>query len=326
MKSLSKHIRRFFQLLPSLLILSVSFSGSAQEPCTIGLDKAPDIRGIKLGMTISELKILYPNLTEPKERDEAGTSAIYLQGIENEKLKGIESLFVHFFRGRVYHISARYKLADANEANEVAKLLDLPKKDYARTECQGFGASVFRYSDKTVSLDLTDTLAQIKVLALHSELTEKSAECQKLPVLRGISLGMSVAKFRGLYPSQVIRNRTEVGELVLRKISGDDARLAGITTLWAYFLDGALYFLVIDYSNQIEWKSIDQFVEYFSKATGLQTKWDGSFNDRTLRCERFIVTAELKDSRPRIKLQDRTSAVKLNKREETLKSPGTFRP
>jgi hypothetical protein len=138
---------------------------------------------------------------------------------------------------------------------------------------------------------------------------------------------MTANQFRSLYPrAQIVKKRPEVGELVLRNIGSDNQRLRGIGTLWTYFLDDTLYFIVIDYADQIQWKDIDQFVEQFSKATRLRTKWVGYLNSRTLRCRGFVIEAELIANHPRVRIQDRAAIIKLNKREEQLKSPANFRP
>jgi hypothetical protein len=303
-----------------------------QEPCTLGIDRAPTIRGIRLGMTLSEVKALYPGVSEPKERDEVGESlTIHRPGVDtnDERLKGIDYLALHFFGGRLYVIGVSYKEPSYwQEVTELTKSMGLPtNEDYARVECRGFSASIFRHSDKTLTLDLTDTVAQQKIIALSNEMKENSADCQISPTLRGIGLGMALAKFRTLYPrSREVRNRPEVGELILHDISAGNARLNGITDLWLYFLDGKLYFFAIDYGNQVQWESIDQFVEQFSKGAGLRTKWEGFTETRTLLCRSFAAVASIKDGHPRIAIQDRAAAAKLTKREERLKSPASFRP
>ena len=317
-------------LIISIILFASSvkvWSNALQQTCEIGIDKAPVVRGIKLGMTFSEVKSLYPSISEPTERDEVGLSGILIQG-GDEKLKGIDSLFLHFFRARVYYISARY---DQNYSDEVAKLtgpIGRSTKEYARTECQGFTVSVFRPSDnKRVHLDLTDTSAQTKIIALQNELKENSADCQRPPEIRGIRLGMTTAQFQRLYPkAQVVRKRSDVGEVVFRNINSEAPNLKGIVSLLSYFLDGQLYFFVVDYDDRIKWIGIDQFVERFSEPLGLRKKWDGYFDDRTLRCHSFIVKAEMLTGRPRISIQDRNAVSKLNKREEQLKSPANFRP
>jgi hypothetical protein len=321
---------RLFLISTITVVGFLTVGGQTPEPCLLTLDKAPSIRGIRLGMTISDVKAIYPVISEPRERDEVGTSAtLYSPGIDDadERLKGLDSIFLQFFGGRVYHLSIRYK--DPNHAQEIielAKQLNFPKNDYARVTCQGFEVSIFRHSGSQ-TLDLTDTSAQRKIAKRLAEIEEDAPDCQKPPTIRGIELGMTVTKFRSVYTNaQIARKRNEVGELVLRARSQDEPRLKGISTLWAYFLDSELYFLVVDYSNQIEWKGIDQFVEQFSRRTGLRTKWKGYSEDRTLRCRRFVVKAEITADHPRVTIQDRVAVIKLNKREEELKSPSNFRP
>ena len=317
-------------LIISIVLFASSvkvWSNPLQQTCAIGIDRAPVIRGIKLGMTFSEIKSLYPSISELTERDEVGVSAILVRG-GDEKLKGIESLFLHFFRARVYYISAKYDQDYSSEVAELTEPVGISIKDYARTECQGFTLSVFRPSDnKSVHLDLTDTAAQTKISAIQNELKENSADCQRPPEIRGIKLGMTTPQFQRLFPkAQVVRNRSDVAEVVFRSINSGDQNLKGIVSLLSYFLDGQLYFIVVDYDDRIKWAGIDQFVERFSEPLGLRTKWDGYFDDRTLRCHSFIVKAEMATGRPRITIQDRNAVSKLNKREEQLKSPANFRP
>ena len=95
-------MRLFFAAIVSVLLLHISTVGQAQEPCKVELDKAPVTRGIRLGMTLTEVKVVYPNISEPTERDEIGESNVLILGSQaGEKLKGVESIFLLFFNGRV---------------------------------------------------------------------------------------------------------------------------------------------------------------------------------------------------------------------------------
>jgi hypothetical protein len=331
-------MRFFFTSTIILLVVPLAVAGQLQGPCTLGLDKAPVIRGIRLGMTISEVRTLYPIIGEPKERGTDGTSdmSYFKSDGYHEGLKGIHSLILFLFNGRVYHISVDYDEPDYwRELTELVKPIGLPNEGFAAAQCRGFRVTVFRHSDRQ-TLWVSDSLAEKKVSKYRNELEENSADCQTAPVIRRVSLGMTTTQFRSLYPrAQVAMKRSEVGELVLRNINVADPRLKGISALWAYFLDDALYFLVVDYTNQIEWKDIDQFVEQFSRSTGYRTKWEGYDENpeiraltptRTLRCHGFIIGAKMTDGGPKLWIQERTAVSKLNKREEQLKSPTTFRP
>jgi hypothetical protein len=299
-----------------------------QGPCTVGIDKVPAIRGLRLGMTISEVKALYSGISEPNNRDEVGRSMVMIRGAQdNDRLKGIDYLFLSLFNGKVFSMSVSFKEQSNSEVDDLVRALSLTKNgDYATAYCEGFNASIFRHSDSQ-TLDLMDTLALNKIVILSNEMKENSADCQSAPTVRGIGLGMALTKFKSLYPGSQELKRSEVGELVLHSISTGNARLS-VTDLWLYFLDGKLYFFAIDYSNQIQWKSIDQFVEQFSKGVRLRTKWEGAeFSDsRTLLCHSIAVVASMKDGHPRIAIQDRAAAANLTKREERSKSPSSFRP
>ncbi len=280
-------------------------------------------------MTLSEVKATYPGISEPTERDEVGTSTVYIfGGGDSEKLKGVKSVVLQLSNGRIFYISAQYDKSYESEVLEITEPLGLPNKDYARTDCQGFDAVLFRSTDsKTLDFTLTDSVAQRKIVALTNEIKENAADCQNAPVMRGLRLGMNINQFRVLFPSaQMVRTREQLGEVALRIINLREPRLEGIGTLLTYFLDGKLYFIMIDYTGQIEWKGLDQFVEHFSKATGLRTKWEGYLESRTLRCHSFIVKAQMNDGKPRVIIQDRAAVLQLNKREEQLKLPSSFRP
>jgi hypothetical protein len=309
--------------LSKLVLSNEAELKAEQKPCTLGIERAPVIRGIRLGMTLSEAKALYPNISALRVRDGSGVFEAYIpEEGRSEKLKGVQYLFLDFFNDKLYYIMLSYNLDYRQEVAELAESVGLSNANYATANCEGFSATVSLYT-----IYLTDTRSANKVAALK----ENSAECQRSPVIRGVRLGMSSAQFKTLYPlARIIRKRTEVGEIVFRS-TGDDARLKGISTLWTYFLDGKVYFLVVDYSSQIEWASLDQFVEQFSKTTGLRKEWDGPREDsggadRTLLCHDFTVRAKWIGGHPRVMIAARSEVLKLTKREEQSKSPASFRP
>jgi len=309
---------------------------SEQKPCTLGIEKAPAIRGIRLGMTVSEVRAIHPTIAESNTRDTANISMKYsaVRGKPDKTLNGIASLFLDFFQGRLWMITVFYEHNNAQEIEPILTVLSLPKEAGSRAICQGFEAKLDQiFTQVEWEVSLMDTAAAEKRAALAVEksiaLEEKkgNAQCERSPVIRGVKLGMTSTQFKTLYPhARIVSKRTEVGELVFRSLGGDDARLQGIGTLWTYFLDGKVYFMVVDYSSKIEWKSLDQFVEQFSKRTGLRKKWDVALSDRTLRCSDFTVQAKWSAGHPRVLISDRSEVLKLTKREERSKSPASFRP
>jgi hypothetical protein len=181
-------------------------------PCTLEVGEAPSIRGIKLGMTVSEVKGLYPNIKEPSKPDEIGISTVlYSPSIIQapiEKLKGIDSLFLLFFKGKLYDIDVSYKEPSYwQEISELAKplnLLNLPDKNYATAKCQGFEATIFHHSDDQ-KLTLSDTRVGMVIGALLIEQEENAKDCRNPPIIRGIGLGMALSQFKILFPhAQVI--------------------------------------------------------------------------------------------------------------------------
>jgi hypothetical protein len=78
------------------------------------------------------------------------------------------------------------------------------------------------FLNKSVHLDLTDTSAQTKIIALQDELKENAADCQRPPEIRSIRLEMTTVQFQRLYPkAQIVRKRSDVGEVVFRNITSE---------------------------------------------------------------------------------------------------------
>jgi hypothetical protein len=245
----------------------------------------------------------------------------------DKNLHGINSLYLSFFGDRLWHISVFYPRNEAQEIEPIVTSLNMPNEDRSSAVCQGFKADLdLRSPDWQLSLG--DTVAAQKIRALEiREMQKIAAQCQKSLVIRGVRLGMSSTQFKALYPrAKMIRKRTEVGELVYRNVSSQDAGLKAVRTLTSSFLDGKLFYVVIDYATQIEWEGIDQFVEQFTKGTGLPKNWDSYHESRTLQCPSFVVEAEMTAGHPRVAISDRAEVLKLTKREERLKSPSSFRP
>jgi hypothetical protein len=155
---------------------------------------------------------------------------------------------------------------------------------------------------------------------------ENSPGCKVAPTIRDIKLGMSAGQFTGLYPrSKIVRKRNEVGEWVSWVNAGNEQRLKGVEQLFAFFLDGNLLSFSIYYDNQIEWKGVDQFVEQFSRSTGVPAQWSGN-GGRWLLCKSFYINAELVYGKPRVRIIDVAGLNNLAEREKRLKSPSNFRP
>ena len=307
-----------------------------RHPCTVAIDKAPLIRDIRLGMAVAEVRALHPSIVNWNGSVVHNALDITMKyaatsSSGDKNLAGIASLYLSFFRGHLWNITAFYEPANAKEIDPIIAPLNMPKEAGSETICRGFGVrlgNLLPSSDQwELSLYSTVIEKEIADLEIAAEVKKNNATCQKSPVIRGVTLGTSIAEFKSLHPhAKVIRNRAEVGETVFRSLGNDDARLQGIGTLWTYFLDGKVYFLVVDYGREIEWKNLDQFVEQFSKTIGLRKEWDMSVDGRILGCRDFTVEAKWSVDHPRVMIMNRSETLKLTKREERSKSPSSFRP
>jgi hypothetical protein len=341
---------------------ALSVEKRGREGCTLGIDKAPAIRGIRLGMTVADVLAIHPTISESNDRRTAAfergwrTMSVDMRysaasSAPDKSLHGIDSLYLSFFGDRLWHMSIFYPRNEAQEIETIVTSLNMPNEDRSSALCQGFKVELSNLTRfDPWQLSFGDIVAAEKMRALEiREMQKIAAQCPMSPVIRGVQLGMSSTQFRTLYPrAKMIRNRAEVGELVFRSIGIEDARLKGINTLRSFFLDGKLYFLAIEYANQIEWQGVDEFVKQFNKWTGLPTDWEDSselffFSDllqgtelptdwddysesRTLRCPGFVVEAKISAGRPRVMIWGEAEVSKRIKRQERLKSPASFRP
>jgi hypothetical protein len=160
-------------------------------------------------------------------------------------------------------------------------------------------------------------------------------DCGKAPTIRHVTLGMSLRDFQSLYPrSELTRKRQDVPWATFGISGIADSRLKGVSSLQVYFFEGRLYSLSVQYTGEIEWTSVEQFVRQFSKTTGLPSDWEGSSerrwdesSERQLRCKTFNVVARLDYiRRPTVNLQDVPATIRLIEREREMRSPARFRP
>ena len=109
------------------------------------------------------------------------------------------------------------------------------------------------------------------------------------------------------------------------------AVLKGVRRVRLGFLDGRLSFTEVAYDDSIKWTGIDDFVETVAKALNLPVDWslppnaDGSERARELRCEGFVITADVgadpADTRiaAQLSVEDLAASQLAEKRENDLK-------
>jgi hypothetical protein len=117
---------RHIFLSASLLLIAVSVYGETDnappQPCTLKFSQAPAVRGVKLGMTVDELLLLFPGSSDsdlvkyPLARADGfpqwGETSFGLNPSNwgnKERFTGITEYFFRFFDRRVVLFSARYE-------------------------------------------------------------------------------------------------------------------------------------------------------------------------------------------------------------------------
>jgi len=107
--------------------------------------------------------------------------------------------------------------------------------------------------------------------------------------------------------------------------------LRGVRRIQFRFIDGRLSYLRVGYDDSIKWNTVDEFVETVAKALNLPGEWslppdaNGSNRGRELRCEGFVITADVDadstDTRIAavLSLEDLEAAKIAEKRQNDLK-------
>lgn len=186
----------------------------------------------------------------------------------------------------------------------------------------------------------------------------------RAPELRGLRLGLPQAAVLARFPGVSIEKPDKLGVTQLRlnvidttlisrnlpirdkavqpdMTLGDDTSftvdsakfpaLKDVRRIQFRFIDGRLSYLRVSYDDSIKWNSVDEFVETVAKALNLPADWslppdaDGSNQGRELRCEGFVITADVgadsTDTRiaAQLSLQDLGAAKIVEKRQNDLK-------
>jgi hypothetical protein len=119
----------------------------------------------------------------------------------------------------------------------------------------------------------------------------------KVPVIRGLKLGMAPADVKALFPESYAgsRSKDEVGfqrvhvnALMGQSLGGDAERTAlkGLDSLWFEFLDDRLVSFEIDYDSSVSWANTSEFAATIARQFELPvTGWSNA----TLTCQGFAV-------------------------------------
>lgn len=106
--------------------------------------------------------------------------------------------------------------------------------------------------------------------------------------------------------------------------------LKGVRKLQMRFIDGRLSYLQVTYDDSIKWDSIDEFVETVANSLKLPQDWkapaesDGAVQEKELRCEGFVLSANLSadirdiNSGPELILQDLAAWNAMSKKQNDV--------
>jgi hypothetical protein len=96
-------------LLSAAFLICFATAGRAQVACTLTVDKAPEIRGIRLGMPMSEIKSFAPDIRINDQR--FGESIAELDQLNKRdavRFEGVSTIFFHFVDERLTGFSVSY--------------------------------------------------------------------------------------------------------------------------------------------------------------------------------------------------------------------------
>lgn len=143
-------------------------------------------------------------------------------------------------------------------------------------------------------LILIGSIALILTCAVAS-----TAQCalkpDQAPEVRGLRLGMTVARMRTLYTSLAPRAADEFGEAQITAGSNnltpvEQIAFKGIDTIHLDFIDDRLVEFGVTYAN-LPWKDLNQFISKTSELLKLPSGWSGDENTQTLNCNGLQIRA-----------------------------------
>jgi hypothetical protein len=95
-----------------IILAPESYSSPFGGRCILGLNEAPELRGLKLGMDIAGVRKALANVktlsSDVQSKDEFGASAIAFSGVKGPNLKGVSKLALKFLDDRLISISVTY--------------------------------------------------------------------------------------------------------------------------------------------------------------------------------------------------------------------------
>jgi hypothetical protein len=141
--------------LAVLFTLFVAAAASAQQPtrqCTVGVENAPELRGLRLGMTLEQVKSRLPSLQVKPSRFGLTTASLdytYPVAAKTAGLEGVQSISLEFVDEHLVKIGIMYSNSinwqtPRQFSERVAAALKLPDawENGFNMRCEGFNVSV----------------------------------------------------------------------------------------------------------------------------------------------------------------------------------------
>src|SRR5438093_160871 len=112
-------LRLFISLTTvGFFLASVAGQESNQPKCKLTVDKSPNIRGVKLGMTASELLAIFPDANNPQNKMQLeqgagwprfGYAVVSVNPSDEQKSSGVEYFLMDLFDKRVVSFAVHYR-------------------------------------------------------------------------------------------------------------------------------------------------------------------------------------------------------------------------
>jgi hypothetical protein len=95
-----------------LVLKPESYNSPFGGRCILGLNEAPELRGLRLGMDVAGVRKALANVTtltpDVRPKDEFGASSVIFRGVKGPNLKGVSKLALKFLDDRLVSISVTY--------------------------------------------------------------------------------------------------------------------------------------------------------------------------------------------------------------------------
>lgn len=172
-----------------------------------------------------------------------------------------------------------------------------------------------------VLLLLTASLIAPLTSAQSPPCSLKLDQLSDVPELRGFHLGMSREQVKTRVPQITFEQadqfgvtKTNINPFFERGL--DRTSFADVRTVSLDFLDGKLVTLWIGFENTFKWRTLDEFIDGFSKSLRLPGRWPPKRTGRELSCEGFSIFASMIGGGPSIRITDEAAAETIANRRE----------